>query len=126
MVCRRGDIESRDVGSIRIARSATVIEIDADVAARFAAAVRQPDPRDPNVVIKPFRPRAKAEPGPASEPYARPAPGRPAGGKPPRREPRERADHHAGPARPKPKYAKAAHPAPRDAKPAPRKPKKGA
>jgi len=124
MVCRRGDIESRDVGGIRIARSSTVIEIAADVASRFAAAVRQPDPRDPNVVIKPFRPRVKAEPPSVATPYARPAPGRPAGVKPPRREPRERPDDHAASARPKPKFAKSAPPAAKDAKPAPRKPKK--
>jgi ATP-dependent RNA helicase DeaD len=124
MVCRRGDIESRDVGGIRIGRTSTVLEIAEDVAPRFAAAVRQPDPRDPNVVIKPFRPRVKAEPTSAAEPYVRPAPGRQAGVKPPRRDTRDRAEEHGGPARPKPKYAKAAHPAPRDAKPAVRKPKK--
>ncbi len=61
MVCRRGNIESRDVGGIRIARSSTVIEVAEEVAAGFGDAVKQIDPRDPGVVIKPFRPREKSE-----------------------------------------------------------------
>jgi ATP-dependent RNA helicase DeaD len=61
MVCRRGNIESRDVGGIRIARSSTVIEVAEEVAAGFGAAVKQIDTRDPGVVIKPFRPREKSE-----------------------------------------------------------------
>jgi hypothetical protein len=61
MVCRRGNIESRDVGGIRIARSSTVIEIAEDVAPQFAIAVKHPDPRDPNVTIKQVKPKEKSE-----------------------------------------------------------------
>jgi ATP-dependent RNA helicase DeaD len=126
MVCRRGGIESREVGGIRIARTSTVIEIAEDAAPRFAAAVRQPDPRDPNVVIKPFRPRVKAETSEAAAPYASPASGRAAGVKPPRRETRERSADQGPPARPKPKFAKAPRAASEFPAPSPRKPKKRA
>ena len=61
MVCRRGNIESRDVGGIRIARSSTVIEIAEVVSRDFATAVKHPDPRDPNVTIKQVKPKEKSD-----------------------------------------------------------------
>jgi len=53
MLCRRGGIESRDVGSIRIGRVASTVEIAADVADQFAEAAGKIDKRDPRIVIRP-------------------------------------------------------------------------
>ncbi|MFO0591039.1 MAG: DEAD/DEAH box helicase [Polyangiaceae bacterium] len=53
MLCRRGGIESRDVGSIRIGRIASTVEIASDVADQFAQAAGQVDERDPRIRIRP-------------------------------------------------------------------------
>jgi ATP-dependent RNA helicase DeaD len=66
MACRRGDVESRDVGAIDVGPRASRVQIAAHVAARFAAAARRPDPRDPRVAFR----RARARP-PASATLAR-------------------------------------------------------
>jgi ATP-dependent RNA helicase DeaD len=58
MLCRRGGIQSRDIGAVRIAARVSEVEIAKEVAAKFAQAVREPDPRDPRVKISPFRPAA--------------------------------------------------------------------
>jgi ATP-dependent RNA helicase DeaD len=52
MVCRRGAVRGADVGAIRIARGFSTVEIATGVAAEFAAASRQPDPRNPRVFIE--------------------------------------------------------------------------
>jgi ATP-dependent RNA helicase DeaD len=54
LLCRRGRIEKADIGSIRILDGETRFEISSDVAGRFAAAVRRPDPREPWVRIVPM------------------------------------------------------------------------
>jgi ATP-dependent RNA helicase DeaD len=51
IVCRRGDIRGNQVGSIRVARRYSVVEIAEEVADAFEAAAQQPDPRDPRIVI---------------------------------------------------------------------------
>jgi hypothetical protein len=56
ILCRRGHIQGGDVGSIQIARSWSRVEIAADVAEAFTAAVAAPDPRDPHVYIRPESP----------------------------------------------------------------------
>jgi ATP-dependent RNA helicase DeaD len=53
LVCRRGGITRREVGAIRVARDRTVFEIDARVAANFAANAAERDPRAPHVRITP-------------------------------------------------------------------------
>lgn len=53
MLCRRGGIESRDVGAIRVGRVASTVEIAADAADQFAQAAGQVDMRDPRIVIRP-------------------------------------------------------------------------
>ncbi len=53
MLCRRGGIESRDVGAIRVGRMASTVEIAADAADQFAQAAGQVDMRDPRIVIRP-------------------------------------------------------------------------
>ena len=52
MVCRRGEVSGADVGSIRIARGFSTVEIAAHAADLFAEAVAKPDPRNPRVFIK--------------------------------------------------------------------------
>ncbi len=53
MVCRRGNIGKREIGSIRVQQLYSEVEVAARVADEFARAVQKPDPRDPRVTIKP-------------------------------------------------------------------------
>ena len=55
MVCRRGNVEGRDVGSIRVERTFSVVDVAASVAEQFEAAATEPDPRDPRVKIDRWR-----------------------------------------------------------------------
>ncbi len=102
MLCRRGGIEGSDIGSIRVARSFSVVQIKKGVAEAFAAAAAQPDPRDARVKIARFE-------GPPERPDRRPAPPdrRPA---PPDRRPAPPDRRPAPPDR---------RPAPPDRRPAP-------
>ncbi len=52
VVCRRGGIEGRDVGAIRIEAAYSLVDIAAPVAERFAAQAAEPDPRNPLVRIE--------------------------------------------------------------------------
>jgi ATP-dependent RNA helicase DeaD len=69
MMCRRGKIEGRDIGAIRVGRTSSVIEVSASVAADFEHATAKPDPRDPRVHIR----RWSEQPTGRDEPRA-PAP----------------------------------------------------
>jgi ATP-dependent RNA helicase DeaD len=76
MVCRRGEVRGADVGSIRVARGFSTVEIATDVADLFAETVAKPDPRNPRVFIKRDSnpaPAVVAEGGAAARP-ARPRP----------------------------------------------------
>ena len=53
VACRRGQIRGTDVGSIRVGRSHSVIEVASHVADAFAVAAAGPDPRDPRMTFKP-------------------------------------------------------------------------
>jgi ATP-dependent RNA helicase DeaD len=78
MVCRRGEIESRSIGAIRVARTYSTVEIDSEVAEHFAALAREPDPRDPRVLIRAFEDREEQpRPRPALEARPMPPPPRP-------------------------------------------------
>jgi ATP-dependent RNA helicase DeaD len=55
VACRRGQIRGTDVGSIRVGRSHSVIEVASHVAEAFAIAAGGPDPRDPRTTFKPER-----------------------------------------------------------------------
>jgi ATP-dependent RNA helicase DeaD len=55
MVCRRGNIEGRDVGSIRVERTFSVVDVAANVAEQFDASATEADPRDPRVKIERWR-----------------------------------------------------------------------
>lgn len=58
MLCRRGGIQSSDVGAIRIGRIASTVEIGSDVADQFSESASQVDARDPRIEIRPFTPGA--------------------------------------------------------------------
>ena len=62
MLCRRGGIRGTDIGAIRVAPRFSVVEISADVAGSFELATREPDPRDPRVLIERERPQGAALP----------------------------------------------------------------
>ncbi|MBL9014463.1 MAG: DEAD/DEAH box helicase [Myxococcales bacterium] len=53
LLCRRGRIGKQAIGKIQILARETRVEIAADAAERFAAAVREPDAKDKNVHIEP-------------------------------------------------------------------------
>jgi ATP-dependent RNA helicase DeaD len=63
MVCRRGGIEGRAVGAIRVDKTHSVVSVAADVAAAFAERAGKPDPRDPRVRIEPYREAAGHDDG---------------------------------------------------------------
>lgn len=52
VVCRRGDIRGTDVGAIRIQRTFSVVNVNANVAEGFARQSVKPDPRDPMIKIR--------------------------------------------------------------------------
>ncbi|MBK6691724.1 MAG: DEAD/DEAH box helicase [Myxococcales bacterium] len=51
MVCRRGGIQSRSVGAIRIGPTWSTVDVARSVAAEFSSAAAEPDPRDRRVTI---------------------------------------------------------------------------
>ena len=53
MVCRRGGIRGSDVGAIKVERAYSTVDVATAAAGAFGAAAREPDPRDPRVVIRP-------------------------------------------------------------------------
>src|SRR6185437_11375360 len=59
MICRRGGIDKRDIGAIRILDTTTEFEISERVAESFAVKIRRPDKED-NIRIEPL---ADAPPG---------------------------------------------------------------
>jgi ATP-dependent RNA helicase DeaD len=56
IVCRRGEIESRDIGAIQIGPASSLVEVRRDRAEAFAAAASRPDPRDPKVRFRVYEP----------------------------------------------------------------------
>lgn len=62
MICRRGGIDKRDIGAIKISDTTTEFEISERVADAFAAKVKRPDKED-SIRIEPMTtaPQAKAE-----------------------------------------------------------------
>ena len=55
LICRRGHVTKREIGTIRISERETRFEIVRHVADRFAAAAARPDREDPSVRIDPLR-----------------------------------------------------------------------
>jgi ATP-dependent RNA helicase DeaD len=54
LLCRRGGITSREIGAIQVLARETRVEIAPSVSARFAEAVRRPDPKDKMIHIEPL------------------------------------------------------------------------
>jgi ATP-dependent RNA helicase DeaD len=52
MICRRGQIQGRDVGAIRVDRHASTVGVDRSVADTFERMASQPDPQEPSVQIR--------------------------------------------------------------------------
>jgi len=57
-VCRRGELTSDQIGSIRVFAKNSFVDVANDVAEAFAARVAVPDERDPGIAIERARPRA--------------------------------------------------------------------
>jgi ATP-dependent RNA helicase DeaD len=64
-VCRRGGIESHQVGPIEVAARVSFVSVAEEVAAGFEERARRPDKRDPGIVIK--RAEEKRSGGPPAE-----------------------------------------------------------
>ena len=56
-VCRRGGVDSKQVGAIDLRRFESTFAIAAEVAGAFAQRVRRRDPRDPHLAIHPYEGR---------------------------------------------------------------------
>ncbi len=54
LVCRRGDVRSSSIGSIRISDHATVVDVRKSDAEAFEKAASRPDTRDPRIKIRPW------------------------------------------------------------------------
>jgi ATP-dependent RNA helicase DeaD len=73
IVCRRGKITGDDVGAIEIGERSTRVDIALHAAAQFADASQKPDPRNPQVLIRPWLddPKRPAKGAKAKNPTAR-------------------------------------------------------
>ena len=60
LICRRGHVTKREIGSIRVSERETRFEIAAHAAERFAAAAARPDQDEPSVRIEPLRDKRPA------------------------------------------------------------------
>ncbi|MBK7949241.1 MAG: DEAD/DEAH box helicase [Deltaproteobacteria bacterium] len=67
-VCRRGGITSDQIGAIRVFAKNSIVEVANEVAEAFEARTREPDERDPGILIE----RARAESAERSRAAARP------------------------------------------------------
>ena len=63
VVCRRGGIRGTDVGAIQIGRRHSIVDVAHAVSQAFERAASEPDPREPNVVIRPEQAHAGAGAG---------------------------------------------------------------
>jgi ATP-dependent RNA helicase DeaD len=115
MACRRGKIQAGDIGAIYVARTHSIVNVASTVAAGFARAAGEHDPRDPRVAI---RPEGAAAPAPQEpRPHVPPAPPSKRAVHPPRpQEPR----HHVPP----PPPSKRAIHAPKPQEPRPHGPRR--
>jgi ATP-dependent RNA helicase DeaD len=87
MLCRRGNIRGSDIGAIRVNRTTSIVEVATAVAKGFGDSAREPDPRDPRVMIAPMSDGPGREPdhdsASAQEPEPERAPQRPRAHVPP-------------------------------------------
>jgi ATP-dependent RNA helicase DeaD len=61
-ICRRGGLESHQVGSIQISAKSSTVDIASDVADGFETRARRPDRRDPGIMVR----RDEGRPGSSS------------------------------------------------------------
>lgn len=61
-VCRRGGLDSHQVGSIQISAKSSTVDIASDVADVFETRARRPDRRDPGIIVR----REESRPGSSS------------------------------------------------------------
>jgi len=62
LVCRRGGVNSSQIGAIRVGDTASTVEVASPAASDFARSVKKPDPRDPRIRIDPMEPLASERP----------------------------------------------------------------
>jgi ATP-dependent RNA helicase DeaD len=67
-VCRRGGLESHQVGSIQITAKSSTVDIASDAADAFEKSARRPDRRDPEIIIR----RDEKGKSPSAKPWAKP------------------------------------------------------
>jgi ATP-dependent RNA helicase DeaD len=72
MLCRRGGIESKDIGAIEVHRNYATVEVSSAVAQEFFAKAGVADPRDPRVTVRPEVPVARKSGGAAPPKRVRP------------------------------------------------------
>ena len=88
LICRRGHVTKRDIGSIRIFDRETKFEISGHAADRFLAAASRPDDKDEGVRFQPSRGKPPSpggrggHPGGFKPPYKKPGAGKPDGAPP--------------------------------------------
>ncbi|HET6332556.1 MAG TPA: DEAD/DEAH box helicase [Polyangiales bacterium] len=91
MLCRRGQIRGRDVGAIRVESSYSLVQVANAVAPAFARSAARPDPREPDVIIRPDRAQPADELQAtktklrSANPFQRDRKGKPGGQHPPKR-----------------------------------------
>ncbi len=68
-ICRRGGVESNQVGAIKINAKSSIVDIATDIADNFAARAKTPDKREPGITIRKATGRvAEGENRPESSP----------------------------------------------------------
>ncbi|MFO0690904.1 MAG: DEAD/DEAH box helicase [Myxococcota bacterium] len=99
-VCRRGGITSDQIGAIRVFAKSSIVEVANEVAEAFEARTRQPDERDPGILIERARAESQERGRDAARPVA-PRADRPVGPAAVRRPSEESSGRrpHAGPKR---------------------------
>lgn len=83
IACRKGDIESQNVGALELGENSSTLELRNDLVAHFLEAAGRPDKRDPKIrfrlapsakvdaVATPPRAAAKSKDGPSKKPAAK-------------------------------------------------------
>ena len=80
-VCRRGGIESHQVGAIEVAARVSFVSVSNEVAQAFEKQAQRPDKRDPGIIIKRADDKKAARPAPAGyAPHGAPSGARAEGG----------------------------------------------
>ena len=68
LICRRGEVEGRDVGAITITKRSTIFEISAAAADRFELRATAPDAKEPKIVFARVLPGQEGDDLPPTSP----------------------------------------------------------